>query len=376
MKRRSKIITMMLVLIALSVIGGAVILLRSGRPDGGDLSAYMEREYGKEFEVLEEFTYIAYTDGEPDTQRELKCPAVRLQDKENSEIRCFAYAYPMEGGDWIYRDNYSRKVFLYCLGEENLAINNGETCGIDTSFSYPCLLLDNTDETAQKLQNAVRLFHELYPYEGYESFAVEGSMFLYQIQAGNISDLRQKEAGTFGYDTPIEKYKVFLEELETYYVGSLSYKIEEDEEGYKVSVYDGKETLLYESSYPREPVINRIGKDTLEIHEGAGNTWWSVFVNGETGAVSEPVADALACNEQTIVYPVFEGGAFKIIVRDIYDEDVYKEITDDFPPVAIGTGFIKEVKLLDGYIAILDYYTGNSGNMDEWEEKRIVVNLD
>lgn len=214
MKKRSKIITFILALIVLSAIGGAVILLRSGRPDGGDLSAYMKREYGKEFEILEEFTYIAHTDGEPDTQRELKCPAVRLQDKENSEIRCFAYAYPMEGGDWIYRDNYSRKVFLYCLGEENLAINNGETCSIDTSFSYPCLLLDNTDETAQKLQNAVRLFHELYPYEGYESFEVEGSVFLYRVQAGNVSDRGPEEAGPFCYDTPIEKYKDFLEELE------------------------------------------------------------------------------------------------------------------------------------------------------------------
>lgn len=214
MKEKSMIITIILALIVLSAIGGGTLLLKRGRPGGDDLSAYMERQYGKEFEVIEEFTYIAYTDGEPDTQRKLECPAVKLKDKENSEIRCFAYAYPMEGGNWIYQDNYSRKVFLYCLEEEKLVIINGETCSTDTSFSYPCLSLNNSSETAQKLQNAVRLFHKLYPCDGYESFKAEGSMFLHQVQAGSISGCRTEEAGSFCYDTPIEKYKAFLEELE------------------------------------------------------------------------------------------------------------------------------------------------------------------
>lgn len=214
MKKRSKVMIIILALIVLSALGGAVMSLKSGRPGGGDLSAYMERKYNKEFEIIEEFTYIAYTDGEPETQRKLKCPAVKLRDKENGKIICFAYAYPMETGDWIYRDNYSRKVFLYCLGEENLVINNEEKCGTDTSFSYPCLSLDNTFETAQKLQNAVILFHKLYPCEGYESFEAEGSIYLYRVWAENAGDCRTEETGAFGCDTPIEEYKTFLEGLE------------------------------------------------------------------------------------------------------------------------------------------------------------------
>lgn len=154
---------------------------------------------------------------------------------------------------------------------------------------------------------------------------------------------------------------------------SLTYEIDQNEEGYKVSVYDSQENLLYEDSYPREPVVKRIGKYTLEVHEGAGNTGWSVFVNGETGEVSEPIVDVIACNEHTAVYPVFEDGVFKIIIRDIYNGNAYEEITDDFPPVATGISFIKEAKVLDKYTVYLDYYTGDSGNGDEWEEKKIVV---
>ena len=153
---------------------------------------------------------------------------------------------------------------------------------------------------------------------------------------------------------------------------SFTYEVAQGEEEYRVSVHDRQDNLLYEASYPKEPVVKKIGKDTLEIYEGAGNTGWSVFVNGETGEVSEPVTDVAACSEETVVYPVFEDGIFKIIIRDIYDERIYREITDNFPPVATGNGFIKEIKVLD-YSIYLDYYTGNGANGEEWEEKKVVV---
>ena len=93
-------------------------------------------------------------------------------------------------------------------------ITNKEQCSKVTSFRYPCLSLDNTDETAEKLQNTVMMFCELYPCEGNESFETEGSMFLNQVMAGNVSDRWPKETGYFCYDTAIEKYKAFLAELE------------------------------------------------------------------------------------------------------------------------------------------------------------------
>ena len=221
MAGKKKILIFVLIFVVLLAIGGFVLLSRKSNPGSNKLLAYMERAYGKDFEIIEEFTYISYTDGEPDVQREIQCPAVELQDKENSEIRCFAYAYPLEGGGWTYENNYSRKILLYCIQQENLMIENEDECSSVTSFSYPCLILENTDETAQKLQNMVIQFNEFYQYNdkyfhdsGSEMFEVEGSIYMKSILAGHISDRWLEETGNFCYDTPIEKYKAFLEELE------------------------------------------------------------------------------------------------------------------------------------------------------------------
>lgn len=221
MKKERKIILIILIFIILSAIGGGILLLRISKPGSDDMLSYMEKVYGKDFEILEEFTYISYTDGEPEVRRELKCPAVELQDKENSEIRCIVYAYPKADGAWTYRNNYSKKVLLYCMRQENLMIKNEDECSQITSFAYPCLILENTDETAQKLQNMVIRFNESYQYDdnyhnisGQESFAVEGSIYMQSILAGDVNDRWLEETGPFCYDTSIEKYKTFLEELE------------------------------------------------------------------------------------------------------------------------------------------------------------------
>lgn len=221
MKKERKIILIILIFIILSAIGGGILLLRISKPGSDDMLSYMEKVYGKDFEILEEFTYISYTDGEPEVRRELKCPAVELQDKENSEIRCIVYAYPQADGAWTYRNNYSKKVLLYCMRQENLMIKNEDECSQITSFAYPCLILENTDETAQKLQNMVIRFNESYQYDdnyhnisGQESFAVEGSIYIESVLAGDVSDRWTEETGRFCYDTSVEKYKAFLEELE------------------------------------------------------------------------------------------------------------------------------------------------------------------
>lgn len=254
----------------------------------------------------------------------------------------------------------------YFYNVYNLHAKKAMTEHLDYRYAKPFELLSTEFETVEINTDKFKGYAHIWTYtladdEGMQFQAYVWSYSLVDRGAGNSHG---SDYYTYVSDTYVEES-----------AGSLSYKIEEDEEGYIVSVYDDQEALLYESSYPKKPVINRIGKDTLEIHEGAGNTWWSVFVNGETKEVSEPVADVLASNEQIVIYPVFEGGVFKIVVRDIYDGNAYEEITDDFPPVAAGNGFIKEAKVLDSYTVYLNYYTGNDGNADEWEEKRIVLNL-
>ena len=121
----------------------------------------------------------------------------------------------MEGGDWIYRDNYSQKALVYCIKKEQLEINNEDKCEDLESSWNPCLVLENTDLTAQKLQNMVIRFNELYQSDdGYGAFEVEGSSLAYQIEGRNISDRWLDQTSPFCYDTPIEKYKAFLDELE------------------------------------------------------------------------------------------------------------------------------------------------------------------
>lgn len=62
-------------------------------------------------------------------------------------------------------------------------INNEEECAPNTSSAAPCLVLENTEETAKKLQNLVMRFNEIYCDNsiikgGMVDFRVEGSLFL------------------------------------------------------------------------------------------------------------------------------------------------------------------------------------------------------
>lgn len=213
-KKRILIIVGMIVVIGL-VVHICKIIYSYMKPDSDGILRYAENEHKRDFEVVETFTYISHTDGEVEFQRELKCPAVILRDKENEEIRFLAYAYPLEGGDWIYRDNYTERVLLYCIRQEELEINNEDVCEDVKSSRAPCLVLENTDETAQKLQNMVVHFNELCQCDdGYGAFQVEGSIFLYQIQCGNVTDRWLDDTSPFCYDTPLEKYKAFLDKLE------------------------------------------------------------------------------------------------------------------------------------------------------------------
>lgn len=271
---------------------------------------------------------------------------------------CMLFAALAVGGIYYVLTRY----YLYNI--HNLYAKNEMMWHLDYWYGKPFELLSTEFETAEKDTGNIR--HSV-PVWTYTLEDENGEQFQTYLWINDMMGVGSCNSDDYTYrisDTYVEAG-----------TESLAYEIDRDEENYRVSVYDRQEKLLYEDYYPREPVVKRIGKDTLEIHEGAGNTWWSVFINGERGEVSEPIEDVIACNEQIVVYPVFEDGVFKIIMKDIYNENAYGEVTDDFPPVATGTGFIKEAKVLDSYTVYLDYYTGDSGNGDEWEEKRIVVKL-
>lgn len=59
-----KRLSILLIFFIVIIWGG--ILFYSGRPNSKKILTQMERVYGKKFQIIEEFTYISYTDGEPD----------------------------------------------------------------------------------------------------------------------------------------------------------------------------------------------------------------------------------------------------------------------------------------------------------------------
>jgi len=121
----------------------------------------------------------------------------------------------------------------------------------------------------------------------------------------------------------------------------MSYSVEKDEDHWNVSIKGRNGETIYEESYELEPVITKIGRNTIMVTVGRGDLWISIFVNGKTGNVSNGFENISACNEKLVVYGTYQEGEMKIIIRDIYDESkIYKEITDDFPPVAVGSYII------------------------------------
>lgn len=83
MKKWVKITFIVLAFLAVFAIGGFALHVLIGKPGSREMLAYMEKKYGRGFQIIDEYTYISYTDGEVEVQQEVKCPAIELQDKEN-----------------------------------------------------------------------------------------------------------------------------------------------------------------------------------------------------------------------------------------------------------------------------------------------------
>lgn len=151
----------------------------------------------------------------------------------------------------------------------------------------------------------------------------------------------------------------------------MSYSVEEANDKYIVSIKNNWGEKIYEEEFKLEPIILQIGKDTILIKVGGGDSWKTKFVNGKTNRISDSFENISAFNEQFVVYGIYEDGQLKIVIRDIYDKDkFYKEIIDTFPDVAVGSYIIKDAQFVDNDYLYLNYYVGN-----EWEEKEEMILL-
>lgn len=152
----------------------------------------------------------------------------------------------------------------------------------------------------------------------------------------------------------------------------MSYSVEKVDDTYNVSIYNKWGKKIYENVYELEPSIIQVGKDTILIRIGRGDSWITKFINGKTNRISDSFENISAYNEQLVVYGIYEDEQLKIVIRDIYDKDkVYKEVIDTFPNVAVGSYIIKDAQIIDEHSVRLTYYVG-----DEWEEKEKLIQLD
>lgn len=70
-----------------------------------------------------------------------------------------------------------------------------------------------------------------------------------------------------------------------------------------------------------------------------------------------------------VVYGICEDGNLKIVIRDIYNKDeVYKEIIDEFPDIAVGSYLIKDARVMNNHLVYLNYYLGN-----DWKTKKKII---
>ncbi len=152
----------------------------------------------------------------------------------------------------------------------------------------------------------------------------------------------------------------------------MSYSVEKVNNTYNVSVTNRWGKKIYENVYELEPSIIQVGKDTILIRVGKGDSWTAKFINGKTNRISDSFENISAYNEQLVVYGLYEDGQLKIVIRDIYDKDkVYKEVIDTFPDVAVGSYIIKDAQIIDEHSVHLTYYVGNG-----WEEKEKLIQID
>lgn len=145
--------------------------------------------------------------------------------------------------------------------------------------------------------------------------------------------------------------------------------IEKQGENYFVSINDNQGIIIYEDLYSLEPIISKVGKNSIIITVGGGDSWQSKFINGKKGKVSESFENVSAYNEKIVIYAIYEEGNLKIIIRDIYNKDeVYKEIIDEFPDIAVGSYIIKDARVINNHLVYLNYYLGN-----DWKEKKTFI---
>lgn len=127
-------------------------------------------------------------------------------------------------------------------------------------------------------------------------------------------------------------------------------------DGYELILYSKSKDVVFSGIYPREPGINKIEENIVEISISTGSPARYVFYfDIENSEISDVFFNPIQFENEYIAY--MEDG--KLILTDIFKRDkLYKEIVRDFTKTANPMSTIVNIKLIDNENIILEYYIG------------------
>lgn len=142
---------------------------------------------------------------------------------------------------------------------------------------------------------------------------------------------------------------------------------------YSFEVYLKSGELLADESIPATSVVlEELSDSIVQVRAGAGTNaanYW--FYDIESGQISDTFSNISAIKEQKIVYMGFVGEDIRLIVRDIFDEEIYyKDFDRDFSNLAILESVLLEAKFLDNDRIQIKYLSGT-----EQEEVTEIIEL-
>lgn len=147
------------------------------------------------------------------------------------------------------------------------------------------------------------------------------------------------------------------------------YKITRINNDYKYIILSSKGKVLEENTISVEPRIKYLSKNIIEVSFGAGNVSQYQFYEINKELISQIYENPSAIYKDKIVYMSFEK-ELKLIIRNIFDKQFYKEIKRNFSPVAAPYNAILSAKFIDDNHLEIIYLEGST-----YKEKKETINL-
>lgn len=181
------------------------IKMRNTKPKSTDLLQEIKEKYNRDFSFIKEYPHTESYGDDGKTKIE-NCPTIEVEDTV-THIK-FEVRARWEAEIWSIYDDFDQKSLIFCLEENNISYQ--------LKNYIPCLFLNNSREDAEKLQKTVIQFNKIYTVDPDKTlddsadFQVPDSLYLYSIYAGYQKDTFIERTDPFFFDTPIEKYEMFL----------------------------------------------------------------------------------------------------------------------------------------------------------------------